>query len=172
MESSARIKEIIRPKKKKKKKQRNGTLRAKDYTTPLLQEAEAHTEKPVVTPLPVKKPRMLRIFWLIWKLAALIFWIVVYKLLRGRMSPLEIATKVKDNLGALGGMWIKAGQVISMRSDAFPLDFCNELAKLQDKATRWLFRRYWRQRQIVYRRSLRSLPLSALQSLDPHGKYQ
>ena len=136
MASSANIKEVKLPKnsKKKKKKKRNGTLKDKDYTTPLLREAEAEVEEKKVSNVPVRKPRLLRIFWLAWRLGGLFFWAVVYKLSRGRMSIHQISTKVKNCLGDLGGMWIKAGQVLSMRSDIFPMEFCNELAKLQDKA--------------------------------------
>jgi ubiquinone biosynthesis protein len=34
----------------------------------------------------------------------------------------------------LGGLWIKLGQLLSLRVDLFPLEFCRELSQLQSKA--------------------------------------
>jgi ubiquinone biosynthesis protein len=34
----------------------------------------------------------------------------------------------------MGGLWVKAGQIVALRSDLFSEEFCAELAKLQDRA--------------------------------------
>lgn len=52
----------------------------------------------------------------------------------GRADPREMGTKVRELLESLGGFWLKMGQLLALRQDVFPLDFCNEVSKLQDKA--------------------------------------
>jgi ubiquinone biosynthesis protein len=42
---------------------------------------------------------------------------------------------VRDLFETMGGLWVKLGQLLAMRRDLFPIDFCEELARLHDKAT-------------------------------------
>ena len=41
--------------------------------------------------------------------------------------------RFRELLESLGGLWIKLGQLLSLRVDLFPLDFCRELSNLQIK---------------------------------------
>jgi ubiquinone biosynthesis protein len=42
--------------------------------------------------------------------------------------------RLRSLLESLGGVWIKVGQLLSLRIDLFDVDFCQELAQLQDRA--------------------------------------
>ena len=54
--------------------------------------------------------------------------------LRGRPSSIELAAALRGLFESLGGLWIKLGQLIAMRRDLLPSDFCSELGRLQDRA--------------------------------------
>jgi ubiquinone biosynthesis protein len=51
-----------------------------------------------------------------------------------RLSPTEQAFLVRGMLEDLGGLWIKVGQLLSLRIDLLPREFCNVLSKLQSQA--------------------------------------
>src|SRR5258706_176286 len=59
---------------------------------------------------------------------------MLWAFLRRRLSPIENARLVRGMLEELGGLWIKAGQLLSLRIDMFSREFCHELAKLQSQA--------------------------------------
>lgn len=42
--------------------------------------------------------------------------------------------RLRELLERLGGVWVKVGQLLSLRIDLFDVDFCQELAALQDRA--------------------------------------
>lgn len=44
------------------------------------------------------------------------------------------ARRIREFLEGMGGLWIKAGQIVAMRRDLFLKDTCDELSKLQDRA--------------------------------------
>ncbi len=104
-------------------------LNRKHYTTPLLQPSERRKLKEV----PVQKPQFWRVFWIAgWLLLLLL------DVLRDPVASEEKAgaraIRIREFLERLGGMWIKLGQVLAMRSDLFSPAFCKELSKLQDRA--------------------------------------
>lgn len=43
----------------------------------------------------------------------------------------EIGARLKGLLESMGGLWFKAGQLLSLRLDILPVEVCRELAKLQ-----------------------------------------
>lgn len=47
------------------------------------------------------------------------------------LAPSQMVTARFERLG---GMWIKAAQIIAMRRDIFPREFCDELSRLHDRA--------------------------------------
>jgi ubiquinone biosynthesis protein len=111
----------------KKRKKRSGLLQKKFHTTPLIQP----TERPAVTEEPIRKPSIFRIVWILVKIPRLILRGLYFKF-SGKMTSKEMARELRRFLESMGGMWIKVGQVLSLRSDVFSLDFCNELSLLQD----------------------------------------
>jgi ubiquinone biosynthesis protein len=82
---------------------------------------------------PVARPSFFRVFWISWTILKL-FWGYFVSRFSKRVTPQERAIEVRQFLEQLGGMWIKVGQVLAMRSDIFPLEFCNELSRLQDRS--------------------------------------
>jgi ubiquinone biosynthesis protein len=53
---------------------------------------------------------------------------------RRRLTAKEQALLVRGLLEELGGLWIKAGQLLSLRTDLLPREFCSVLSKLQSQA--------------------------------------
>ncbi|MBI4616825.1 MAG: AarF/ABC1/UbiB kinase family protein [Planctomycetes bacterium] len=53
--------------------------------------------------------------------------------IRGRLSPEEKARRIRVLLEDLGGFWIKAGQILSLRRDVLPAILCDHLSQLQDR---------------------------------------
>jgi ubiquinone biosynthesis protein len=51
-----------------------------------------------------------------------------------RFDPTRAGAATRQRLERLGGMWIKVGQLISLRVDLFSNEFCAELSRLQDQA--------------------------------------
>lgn len=119
-----------------KKRKGSGLLREEFHTTPLIQPAE----RPAVKEEPIRKVSIFRIFWIVAKIPRLI-WRGLYFKLSGKISPTEMARELRWFLESMGGMWIKVGQVLSLRSDVFSLDFCNELSLLQDRANTFSWER-------------------------------
>jgi ubiquinone biosynthesis protein len=54
---------------------------------------------------------------------------------RGRWDRESNARRVRELLEGLGGIWIKVGQLLSLRIDLFSIELCRELTRLQDAAT-------------------------------------
>jgi ubiquinone biosynthesis protein len=53
---------------------------------------------------------------------------------RRRADPRARGRRLRDLLESLGGLWIKVGQLLSLRVDLFDPAWCEELAALQDRA--------------------------------------
>jgi ubiquinone biosynthesis protein len=43
--------------------------------------------------------------------------------------------RIRELIESLSGLWVKAGQLASLRIDLLPMELCRELAKLQNRAT-------------------------------------
>ena len=52
--------------------------------------------------------------------------------LRNRYTPHAGGREVRQLLERLGGLWVKVGQLLSLRVDLFAPEFCAELSRLQD----------------------------------------
>lgn len=53
---------------------------------------------------------------------------------RGRADSRLVGQMVRETFEQLGGLWLKAGQLLSLRVDLFPKAFCQELAQLQNRS--------------------------------------
>lgn len=103
--------------------------------TPLLPENQAHKPLEIVEPMATARFRLFKILWFI-----------LGTLARGtaaRLWPQWGRTHYSDEVRAhrlrafmeqMGGLWVKAGQIIALRRDLFSEAFCKEIAKLQDRA--------------------------------------
>lgn len=103
-------------------------LKREHMTTPLV----LHEERAALEELPIKKVSPLRIFWILGNVFRLVFG--SRSLLGRKRTAEEKALQIRLFLERMGGMWMKVGQVLSMRTDLFSLEFCQELSHLQDRA--------------------------------------
>lgn len=104
-------------------------LKKKYYTTPLIRPEE----RPPLKEFSAAPPSIFRILGIAGKLLLLLFDLLRSKFSR-QLTSTYIAVKLRHFLEIFGGMWIKLGQVLCMRSDLFSIEFCNELSHLQDHA--------------------------------------
>lgn len=107
-------------------------LKKKLIPTPLLIKKAYRIESG--PPLkPVHRWRLLFIFWLLLK----VLWHNIMARVKGpssKFTPLALAIMVRTAMERLGGLWVKAAQIIAMRRDLFNREFCDELGKLHDRA--------------------------------------
>jgi ubiquinone biosynthesis protein len=71
---------------------------------------------------------LLRIFATFLRWLFTILWLRVPR----RLTTEEYARRLRQFLESMGGLWIKAGQLLSLRRDLFSTQFCDELSKLLD----------------------------------------
>lgn len=94
-------------------------------------------ERRPVRIVPVSRPghfRALRIAGYVLWIAKDVLQAILLRHFTGRDHTQAVALNVRILLERLGGLWIKAGQLLSMRRDLFPEFFCAELSLLQDSA--------------------------------------
>jgi ubiquinone biosynthesis protein len=65
-------------------------------------------------------------------LLALGFWMLGRKL-TGRLEPRLLGVRLRETFEELGGLWLHAGHLLSLRIDIFTREVCEELALLQGK---------------------------------------
>src|SRR5581483_4734419 len=81
----------------------------------------------------VEPPRW-RGLWIARKLTGFALRLAVEKGQR-RLGARRTGVLVRELFETMGGLWVKLGQLLAMRRDIFPIDFCEELARLHDRAT-------------------------------------
>lgn len=104
-------------------------LKNKYRTTHLIEQSE----RAPLQEVPAHKPTPFRFLWIQGKVLQLLgryLWLKVKRV----DDPKRWALEIRRFVESMGGLWIKMGQVLAMRNDIFSLEFCNELAKLQDQA--------------------------------------
>lgn len=99
------------------------------YTTPLLRRKGL----PALEEQSVELPPASRVAWIGWTFLKLLVGYWRSKGAQGVTSETR-AAEVRQFLEKMGGIWIKVGQVLAMRTDIFSLEFCRELSRLQDRA--------------------------------------
>ena len=97
--------------------------------TPLI---HIHERPPVIIAVPRAPGRFrgLQILSVLLGLLARLGW----WRLTGQLNPKKAGAETRRRLERLGGMWIKFGQLMSMRVDLFSGEFWGELSQLQDRA--------------------------------------
>jgi ubiquinone biosynthesis protein len=96
--------------------------------TPLLEEDE-HPAIPIVEGEVKTSFRRFRVFWRFLGM----FLKFLYLKIIGRLTARIIGRTFGDFCQEMGVLWVKMGQLLSMRSDLFPPELCEELARLQDR---------------------------------------
>ncbi|HET7618532.1 MAG TPA: AarF/UbiB family protein [Gemmatimonadaceae bacterium] len=74
--------------------------------------------------------RLVRLTAALLRYLAAIAWLRV----TGDLTGAVAGRLLRETFERLGGLWIKAGQLLSLRIDLFPQAFCQELAGLQNRA--------------------------------------
>jgi ubiquinone biosynthesis protein len=92
-----------------------------------------HEMRAAVPILPVTRPSRFRTAYVLFQFAKLMGAYLQSILLRGRHAE-RFAPLVRETFEQMGGLWIKAGQVLALRIDLLPADLCTELASLQSRA--------------------------------------
>ncbi len=101
-------------------------MKRKYQTTPLSLPSDKEALS-IRTPKPPSRTRILRTYFLLFK--------TLFKIRFGRTSG-EVQGKAwRDFFEELGGLWVKLGQLLGMRTDLYDKDFIKELSKLQYKAS-------------------------------------
>ena len=97
--------------------------------TPLVDPADRApvAVRPIVAPGRWRAVSVAR-WWLVWLAGEA--W---RRLLRERDAGAR-GRRLRALLERLGGIWVKVGQLLSLRIDLFDVEFCQELAALQDRA--------------------------------------
>jgi ubiquinone biosynthesis protein len=71
--------------------------------------------------------------WVLWKSFALIG-IMVQLAVRRELTVEAYARRLREAFEEVGGMFIKVGQLLSLRNDVFPDALCRELSQLQERS--------------------------------------
>ena len=86
----------------------------------------------------LERPSRIRSLRLGWRLAA---WTTRFVVARLRHRPLgaEMATEIRTLIEEIGGLWVKTGQLLSLRTDLLSPEFSRELSRLQYAAVGFPF---------------------------------
>lgn len=95
-------------------------LKEKLITAPLVEPVEL----PPVTIVPIKKLGRLKMLSLMIRLVRFFFGIVVAQRFR-RESMAALALRTRNFLEDLGGLWVKFGQLMSLRIDLLPREMAD-----------------------------------------------
>jgi ubiquinone biosynthesis protein len=79
---------------------------------------------------PVSRLRTLTTVAVLGQLCVRLLWLRI----RGAGDAELVGTMVREAFEHLGGLWLKAGQLLSLRVDLFPQGFCQQLALLQNRS--------------------------------------
>jgi ubiquinone biosynthesis protein len=97
--------------------------------TPLI-EASARQAVPIAIP---EKPRRSRPLFALFRFFSFFLTMLCLRV-TGRRTPEVTAQRLRTLLEELGGLWVKAGQLLSLRVDLLSEPVCRELSKLQYRA--------------------------------------
>jgi ubiquinone biosynthesis protein len=104
-------------------------MKQKLIPTPLLVPGD----RPPMVIVPVEQPWALRPL----KVAGELLWILRSALglrLRGQLDGAAWGRLLRASGERLGGLWVKAGQLLAMRRDLYSTEMCDELSQLHDRA--------------------------------------
>ena len=94
-------------------------------------------DRPYHRKVPVADKRR-RLRWRTWYLFRELFWLAargIWLKLTGKLTDTMLGQMVADACERQGVLWVKVGQLMSMRNDALSPEFCAALSKLHDRAS-------------------------------------
>jgi ubiquinone biosynthesis protein len=102
-------------------------LKKKLIPTPLVIH-KAHKSTP-------PKPVRFRLLYIMWLILRSVWYVMMMRLHPGgKYTILALSQVTTASFERLGGLWIKTAQILAMRRDIFPKEFCDELGRLHDRA--------------------------------------
>ncbi|NEO52888.1 MAG: AarF/ABC1/UbiB kinase family protein [Okeania sp. SIO3B5] len=104
-------------------------IKKKYIPTPIIEKKDRKTVK-IVDKL---ETRRLSTPYIIWRFIVY-FLGIQYRKFTGKSDVQKTATQLREIFEQFGGFWVKAGQLLALRSDLFPDEVCDELLKLQYEA--------------------------------------
>ncbi len=104
-------------------------VKRQDIPTPLI-EAKSRKKVKVVQEL---ESRRFSIAYVIRRFLIYFLGIQIRRIIR-KPNPQKTATELREIFEEFGGFWVKAGQVLALRTDLFPQLVCDELRRLQYEA--------------------------------------
>jgi len=93
--------------------------------------------RPIVQTGPARGParlRSIRVLWFLFRCMLMVIAHLTTGRLESHTASVRRGVAVRKEIEELGGLWIKAGQLLGLRRDIFPEEFCDELSRLQDLA--------------------------------------
>ena len=112
-------------------------LKKRLIPTPLV-SAEMHRHRSPISSGDAARPIRHRFLYMMRLIVRVIWHATMVKMRpphgpKGFYTPSRLAQMVRESMERLGGLWIKAAQIMAMRRDIFPKTFCDELASLHDR---------------------------------------
>lgn len=104
-------------------------VKRKDIPTPLI-EAKSKKKVKVVAEL---QPRRFSIYYVLRRFIVYFLGIQIRSITQ-KPNPQKTANDLREIFEEFGGFWVKAGQVLALRTDLFPPLVCDELRRLQFEA--------------------------------------
>lgn len=90
------------------------------------------SERPPVVLVDPQPPTAYRFLYVVGKFVSLLLGLAGVVIGR-RLTTHEYARRVRQTFEELGGLWIKFGQLLSLRIDVLPPELCRELARMQEQ---------------------------------------
>ncbi|NEQ41289.1 MAG: AarF/ABC1/UbiB kinase family protein [Okeania sp. SIO3I5] len=104
-------------------------IKNKDIPTPIIEKKNRKKVKVVET----LETRRLSTPYVVWRFLVY-FARVQYRKFTGKSDVQKTATQLREIFEEFGGFWVKAGQILALRTDLFPEEVCDELRSLQYEA--------------------------------------
>jgi ubiquinone biosynthesis protein len=98
----------------------------------------AHKSRRAIEIVKPSAPSRWRFLAIMWFVMVTMLRSIVARLIppwrRAYYTPLQNARRLRAFMEEMGGLWVKAGQIVALRRDLFEEEFCAELTRLQDRA--------------------------------------
>ena len=109
-------------------------IKKKYIPTPIIEKKKQKKVK-VVEKLETRRLSALYVAW-----RFIIYYArVQYRKFTGKSDVQKTATQLREIFEEFGGFWVKAGQILALRTDLFPKEVCDELRSLQYQAVGFPF---------------------------------
>jgi ubiquinone biosynthesis protein len=101
--------------------------------SPLSVEQNSHRPIEIAEPSRPSKRRFIKVALFVLGMFARTLFARLWPRYGRRFDTLAKARLLRAFMEEMGGLWIKAGQIIALRRDIFSEQFCSEIARLQDR---------------------------------------